>query len=127
MLLNSNEAIVLTFILFIAIAIVHELLHMVMAHRLGYKTKLSPRFVLKIVPYAIAVELYKNGKMLKGEWKSLDKKTQHEYNLIAIAPYFFVIPFCVILLLTNDIILGLISSGILLWHAINLPLEWIVG
>lgn len=107
-------------------AILHEVLHIYCAQKLGYKTRLTLRFFKKIIPYALAVDLEKDGKIIKGRWKSWDEKTRNDYNTIALFPYLFIIPFCIFLLFTKNPILVFWSIGITFWHFFNYPLEWIV-
>ena len=116
----------LTLVVFSLIGIIHELLHLYCAHKLGYTTKISPRFFKKIIPYAIAVELEKDGVPLQGRWSSWKEDIRNEYNSIAMFPYLFIIPFSFLLLLTKNPILMFWSTGITVWHFFNYPLEWLV-
>ncbi len=116
----------LTLVTCVCIGVIHEALHIFSAQHHGYTTSLTPRFFKKIIPYALAVDLEKSGMPLTGRWTSWDQATQNEYNDIAIAPYVFIFPFCVFLLLTAHPVLMMWSTGILLWHSINYPLEWLI-
>ena len=116
----------LTLAVISSVGIAHEALHMYCAQKLGYNTRVSLRFFKKIIPYAVAVNLEKDGTVLNGRWNSWGEKTQSEYNTIAVFPYLFIIPFCVFLLLTKNPILVFWSTGITLWHFCNYPLEWVV-
>lgn len=116
----------LTLATVLSMGVIHEVLHIFSAHELGYLTRVTPRFYRRVVPYALAVDLEKDGKQLTGTWKSWDAATKAEYTDIAITPYLFIVPFCVFLLLTHHPVLMMWSTGIIAWHFINYPLEWII-
>ncbi len=109
-----------------SVGILHEALHIYCAQKLGFRTRITIRFFKKIIPYALAVELEKNGKIMRGKWRSWDEKTRNDYNTIVVSPYLYIIPFCIFLLFTKNPILVFWSTGITVWHFFNYPLEWVV-
>ena len=116
----------LTLVVTSSLGALHEVLHIYCAQKLGYKTRITLRCFKKIIPYALAVDLEKDGTVLSGRWSSWDKKTRNDYNTIALFPYLFIIPLCVFWLFTKNPILMFWSTGIIGWHFFNYPLEWVV-
>lgn len=113
--------IVATTLIILGISIIHEILHIYVAQSLGVKTSLSIKKSFGI-PYAIAVNL----EGFEGKYRELTNSKKKDYNTIAIAPYIYIIPLCVFLVLTGNQLLTLTSLGIQVWHIINYPLEWII-
>ncbi len=106
----------------LAFATVHELLHYITAHILGFK----PRFRFK----TFGIELSINDKY--DEKKNIldinDKVMLIKYIVIAIAPYIVIIPISIyILLVSSSYLLKLTFGMIIVLNLLNLPLEFING
>jgi len=118
--MNFVECYGLYLIALLAFAAVHELLHYITAHILGFK----PRFRFKA--FSIELSIDDEYDIKKNILDINDRVMLIKYIIIAIAPYIVIIPISIyILLVSSNYLLKLIFSMIIILNLLNLPLEFI--